>query len=110
MAESIPEDLLDDVAHRFRVLGDTTRLAMLRTLLDRGEMSVGELAEAIGAGQANVSKHLRLLTEAQVVARRQHGTTVFVSVSDPSITRLCDIVCDRLQEQAETRARVFANR
>jgi ArsR family transcriptional regulator len=110
MAEMIPEYLLDDVARRFRVLGDTTRLAMLRMLLQRGEMTVGDLAEAIGFGQANVSKHLRLLAEAQVVARRQQGTTVYVSVIDDTITRLCDIVCDRLQEQAETKARVFANR
>lgn len=107
-SEHLPENLLADIAGRFRVLGDTTRLTILRTLLVHGEMSVGDLAQELGAGQANVSKHLRILADANIVSRRQQGTAVFVSVDDPTLTVLCDVVCDRLQELAEARARAFA--
>lgn len=108
MSEAIPEHLLEHVAARFRVLGDATRLAILRALLQHGELSVGQVAERLGAGQANISKHLRLLHEAHMVARRQEGTTVFYRVVDPSITALCDIVCDRLRDDAEATIRAFA--
>jgi ArsR family transcriptional regulator len=110
MSEKIPEHMLEYVAGRFRVLGDATRLAILRQLLQRGEMSVGELVENLGASQANVSKHLRVLHEARIVARRPQGTTVYYAVTDPSVTRLCDIVCDRLQVQAAEEARLLAPR
>ncbi|MCC6380941.1 MAG: transcriptional regulator, partial [Dehalococcoidia bacterium] len=43
MAEPLPESLLEHVAERFRVLGDATRLAILRLLLGEGELNVGEV-------------------------------------------------------------------
>jgi len=110
MPESIPEHLLENVAERFRVLGDATRLAILRTLLAGGEMNVGEVVARLDTSQANVSKHLRVLHEAGIVERRQQGTAAYYSVTDPSITQLCEIVCDRLQGQAEMEARRFAYR
>jgi DNA-binding transcriptional ArsR family regulator len=110
VSDSIPEHLLESVAERFRVLGDATRLAILRTLLAGGELNVGEIVSRLDTSQANVSKHLRVLHEAGIVERRQQGTAAYYSVADPSITRLCDIVCDRLQGQAESEARRFAYR
>jgi len=110
MSEQIPEHLLEYVAERFRVLGDATRLAILRKLIQDGEMSVGELVDNLHSSQANVSKHLRVLYDARVVGRRPQGTTVYYSVIDPSVTQLCDIVCDRLRTQAEREAEVIARR
>ncbi|MCZ2108603.1 MAG: metalloregulator ArsR/SmtB family transcription factor [Dehalococcoidia bacterium] len=110
MSEAIPEQMLSHVAERFRVLGDTTRLAILRLLLQRGEMNVGEIVDSLGAGQANVSKHLRILHDAGVVRRRQSGTSAYYNVADDSITRLCDIVCDRLRDQAHEEARIVGVR
>lgn len=108
MSEAIPAHLLEHVAERFRVLGDSTRLAILRVLLQQGEMNVGEIVDALGAGQANVSKHLRVLHDAGIVSRRQAGTAAYYDVTDRSITRLCDIVCDRIRDQAEEQARRVA--
>lgn len=108
MAENLPPHLLEHVAERFRVLGDATRLALLRTLLASGELNVGELVERLGCSQANVSKHLRILLDAGIVGRRSQGTAAYYAVTDPSITRLCDLVCDRLRDQAEGEARAFA--
>jgi DNA-binding transcriptional ArsR family regulator len=108
MAEFLPPQLLEHVAERFRVLGDATRLGILRTLLDRGELSVGEVVTRTGATQANVSKHLGVLLRAGIVSRRQEGTAAYYSVADPSLERLCDIVCDRLREQKAEEARIFA--
>ena len=58
--------------------------------------------------KANISKHLRTLADARMVHRRAEGTAAFYSVSDPSLTHLCDLVCDRLRVQAEEDAHAFS--
>jgi DNA-binding transcriptional ArsR family regulator len=96
------------VAERFRVLGDATRLSILRVLREQGELNVGEICDALGGSQANVSKHLRTLSEAGIVGRRREGTAAYYRIIDPSITKLCDLVCNRLVLQAKEEARAFA--
>jgi len=108
MPKALPAALLEHVAERFRVLGDATRLGIIRILLDEGEMNVGELVDQLGTSQANVSKHLRILSDARIVARRAEGTAAYYSVTDPSLMPLCAIVCDRLRDQTEIEARTFA--
>lgn len=108
MAELLPPQLLEHVAERFRVLGDSTRLAILRTLLQESELSVGELVARLDTTQANVSKHLGILLRAGIVSRRPAGTAAYYSVADPSLEGLCDLVCNRLREQNIEEARMFA--
>jgi len=100
----VPDALLDRVAQRFRVLGDASRLAIVRLLVDRGESSVGEVVDRVGMSQANVSKHLRLLLDAGIVSRRREGTSAYYSVVDTSVERLCALVCDRIEEQVQLEA------
>ena len=101
--KSLPDELLDYVADRFRVLSDATRLRILRYLMEHDEATVGEVVEATHCSQANVSKHLRVLLDARVVRRRPEGTSAYYSVADPSVPELCDIVCGGI------RARVLAD-
>lgn len=108
MPEALPPEMLERIANRFRVLGDPTRLAIIRTLLDHGEMNVGELVDALGSSQANVSKHLRTLYEAGVVSRRPEGTAAYYTMADPSLLQVCEIVCDRLRQQVAEEARTIA--
>jgi DNA-binding transcriptional ArsR family regulator len=108
MPAALPPELLDHVAARFRVLGDSTRLSMLSLLIDAGEMNVGEIVDKLGASQANVSKHLRVLHEAGIVTRRAEGTSAYYSVTDPSLGPICAAVCDRLRDQVRAEARTFA--
>lgn len=108
MAELVPPQLLEHVAERFRVLGDATRLAILRTLLAHEELSVGEIVLKLETTQANVSKHLGVLLRAGIVSRRPVGTAAYYSVADPSLSAICDLVCNRLREQNVEEARIFA--
>lgn len=108
MAEMVPPHLLEPVAERFRILGDATRLAILRTLMLEGELNVSQLVERLEMSQANISKHLKILADAGIVARRAEGTAAFYRVTDPTLTTLCDLVCGRLREQAEAEARAFS--
>lgn len=108
MNDPLPEALLERVADRFRVLGDTTRLAILRLLLSEEELNVGEIATRLSASQANVSKHLRILNGAGVISRRTEGTAAYYQIADPSLTQLCDLVCGRIREQVAAEARSVA--
>ncbi len=108
MATLLPPALIEHVAERFRVLGDATRLSILSVLRDQGELNVSEICDALGGSQANVSKHLRTLSEAGIVGRRREGTAAYYRIIDPSITKLCDAVCSRLATQAKEEARTFA--
>ncbi len=60
----IPLPLVELIAGRFRLLAEPMRVRALDHLRERGEASVGELAEALGTSQQNVSKHLGALHSA----------------------------------------------
>lgn len=100
--------MLEHVAERFRVLSDTTRLSIISTLIDNGELNVGQIVDALGASQANISKHLKVLSDAGIVARRAEGTAAYYTATDPSLISLCSIVCDRLRQQVAADARTFS--
>ncbi len=55
-------------------LSDTVRLRLLR-LLDREELSVGELARVLQLPQSTVSRHLKLLSETGWLVSRAEGTS-----------------------------------
>mgnify|MGYP001039458492 FL=1 len=63
------------MADVFDVVADPTRRDIVRLLhgTGRGEMSVGELVEALGITQPTVSKHLKVLREGGVVDVREEG-------------------------------------
>lgn len=90
------------VAERFKALGEPARLQILDALRRR-ELTVSEIIEETGLGQANVSKHLQLLHSLGFVSRRKDGLYVYYSIGDKDVFQLCDIMCGRLE--AETRAR-----
>ena len=97
----LPRDLLVQVANRFRLLGEPVRLEILNLLHAQGEMNVQELIEATGQQQANVSKHLKLLAAEGMVSRRKEGLYVYYTISDPSLSGLCLLVCGQLQNNNE---------
>lgn len=100
MPITIPDELLDRVAEKFRMLADPTRLSILRALM-AGEKCVGTVVAETGQNQANVSKHLKLLAEAGMVRRRKEGLQVFYEVGDPLIEKLCELVCGTILEETE---------
>lgn len=98
--------MLEQIAARFRLLGEPLRLRLLLAL-EGGERSVGELVTRTGAGQANVSKHLAALTQAGVVRRRKVGVSVYYAIADATTFTLCDVVCAGLQEHVATQAQAL---
>lgn len=96
---AIPDEFLGLMAEKFRMLADPTRLAILRVLME-GERNVTQVVEETGRNQANVSKHLKMLAETGLVARRKDGLQVFYALDDPLVGRLCKLVCETIVEEA----------
>lgn len=94
----LPEDLAELIARRFRALGDPVRVRILDVLRE-GELSVTVLAQRLGAGQQNVSKHLGVLVDSGMLARRKDGTHVYYGIADEGVFALCEQVCGSLQAQ-----------
>ena len=99
-------ELIRLVAARFRALSDPVRLQLLNELRD-GESTVSDLVQATGLGQANVSKHLALLHELGFVKRRREGLFIWYRLADRDVFRLCDLMCGRIEAEAQARGRLF---
>ncbi|PSB00494.1 ArsR/SmtB family transcription factor [Merismopedia glauca] len=95
---------LTSVAEYFKILSEVSRLQVLCSL-QSGTKNVTEIMEITGLGQANVSKHLKILAQAGMVSRNPQGTSVFYEIADSALFKICDLVCDRLairlQEQTQ---------
>jgi DNA-binding transcriptional ArsR family regulator len=100
-------DVLSLVADRLKGLAEPARLQILNALR-QGERSVTELMEATGLGQANLSRHLRILHTLGFVARRKEGLFVYYSLADDSVFRICDVICDRLGDELKKRRKLLA--
>ncbi|MFN9787741.1 MAG: ArsR/SmtB family transcription factor [Planctomycetia bacterium] len=96
----LSNEALELVAQRFRALGDPSRLALLQALME-GERTVGELCLVCPTSQANVSRHLALLHEEGVLARRKDGQHVHYRIADASISQLCELVCGSLSRRLD---------
>jgi DNA-binding transcriptional ArsR family regulator len=98
--------ILAFVADYFKVLSESSRLQILHAL-QSGAMNVMELAEATGLGQANLSKHLKVLTQAGILSRRTQGTSAYYEIIDPIVFEFCQLACNRIHERLEQQAQSF---
>jgi DNA-binding transcriptional ArsR family regulator len=96
------------VAERFKALAEPARINILNRLR-AGELTVSELVEETGLGQANVSRHLQLLYGLGFVSRRKDGLFVYYSIADKNVLHLCDLMCGRLEAELRERRKLFAS-
>jgi DNA-binding transcriptional ArsR family regulator len=90
----------------FEALGDSTRRAIL-TLLGDGERSVREIADQLPISRPAVSRHLRLLREAGLVAERQRGTRRLYRLQEEGIEAV-HAYLERVWGEAASRFRLMA--
>ena len=96
---------LEKIASFFKVFAEPTRLAILQ-MLRQGPASVNDIVASISTSQANISKQLKTLYEADLLLREQRGTQVFYSISEPLVFDLCELVCSKLNRRARAESAV----
>lgn len=104
--QQVSSEVLETVADYFKVLSEVSRLQVL-SQLRAGAMTVNELAAATGLGQANLSKHLKVLTQAGLLSRTPRGVSAYYEIIDPLVFALCESVCDSISERLQQQAQKF---
>lgn len=74
------------VAQMFNGLADETRVKIVK-LLSKGEFTVDELVEFLGAAQSTTSHHLRVLKDANLIKGEKRGRNIYYSLVEPEQTR-----------------------
>lgn len=100
MLSKLSPAALQLVAEFFKVLSESSRLQIV-CRLRKGPKNVSEIIELTGLGQANVSKHLKILAQAGIVTREQQGVCVYYQIANPFVFELCELVCNSLSQQIQ---------
>jgi ubiquinone/menaquinone biosynthesis C-methylase UbiE len=118
---------MDQLLVGLRAAGETTRVRIL-FVLSPGEFNVSELTQILGQSQPRVSRHLKLMAEAGLIARHKEGNWVLFRLrdddlggalaraivdllpgADAMLTRDLARLEDIRAQRAETAARYFRN-
>lgn len=104
-----PDRILDEesasaLAERFKLLSDPSRLRIVYTLVEGGEICVGAIADLVGLSESATSHQLRSLRLAGFVRSRRHGREVFYTVADSHIRVLLDVAVEHYLHAHEARA------
>lgn len=78
------DQALDDLTELFKILGDHTRLRILRALVD-SEMQVGQIAESLNMTASAISHQLRVLKQAKLVRGSREGKAIRYSIDDEHV-------------------------
>ena len=83
--QELPTDeLLADLADLYRLFADSTRVKILFSLFE-SEMCVCAIAELLHMTQSAISHQLRILKDANLVANRREGKTIYYFLADDHV-------------------------
>lgn len=77
-----------EAAGLLKLLANENRLLILCRLAIAGEMSVGDLADAVDLGQSALSQHLAKMREDGLLVTRREAQSVFYRLADPNAARV----------------------
>ena len=88
-------------AKLFRGFSDTSRLSILESLRVQ-PLNVGEIVQATGLSQSNISNHLGCLRDCGLVMSEQRGRYIYYRLSDDRIDSLLRLVEEVLADVAKS--------
>ncbi|MEO5334758.1 MAG: metalloregulator ArsR/SmtB family transcription factor [Magnetococcus sp. YQC-5] len=90
-------DSIEKLSFCLKALAHPLRLKIIATLRD-GEMSVQELVLVVGTTQSNISQHLMIMRDKNILVSRRDANQVFYRVGDCKVLDLMaltrSIFCD----------------
>ncbi len=82
---------VEKAAACLKALAHPLRLQVLCALRN-GERNVQQLEQLVGTSQANMSQHLRLMKDKEILIARKEGNQVFYGVRDDRTFGLLDLL------------------
>ncbi len=92
------KELYEKHAELCKTLAHPKRLEILNFLRD-GEKSVNELVGKMGISQSNISQHLAILRQNNIVATKRKGKNIYYTLAYPEMSHACDIIRNVLIKQ-----------
>lgn len=77
-----------EVSTLLKAMGNARRLMVLCKLVERGEMTVTDLAREVGLSQSALSQHLARMREEGLVTFRRESQTLWYRIADPRTEQL----------------------
>ncbi len=88
---------IGQAARALKAISHPLRLKILCVLGDQ-EVSVQDIVERVGTSQSNISQHLAILRDKDVLRTRKDANRVYYRVSDPRTLKLIgmmrEVFCD----------------
>jgi DNA-binding transcriptional ArsR family regulator len=81
-----------------KALADPTRLLIINELRD-GPRPVGDLADALGVSQPNISRHLAVLRDRGFVTARRFGSSIHYGLASPKILQAIDLLREFMAQE-----------
>ena len=78
---------IDRASRALKAMSHPLRLKILCTL-GEGEVSVQDIVERVGTSQSNISQHLAILRDKEILAARKDANRVYYKVADQRLLQL----------------------
>jgi len=91
--DEMKDEDVEHVAALLKTMAHPIRMRILCLLQDK-EMTVGELREEVKTTNANVSQHLTILRNKQIIGYRKEANFIYNRISDPRIVELISTMKD----------------
>ena len=82
---------IEKACQSIKGLAHPIRLKVL-CILGSGEMSVSDLAQECNTSQANISSHLSIMRQSEILTTRREAHTIYYSIRDPRMIQLMDLM------------------
>ena len=84
---------IDDLLEQLKAVAEPTRLRIIAAL-ESCELTVSEICSVLGQTQPRVSRHLRLLTDADLLRRQAEGTSAYFGLrrESPLLSSLAPLI------------------
>ena len=93
----IAVDDAEQLARKFKALGDPTRVRLLSLIAAHNEREacICDLTEPVGLSQPTVSHHMKQLADAGLVTREQRGKWAYYRIVDDALASLAVAITPR---------------
>lgn len=86
---AIKEENIEKASKALKAMGHPLRLKILCVLGDN-ELPVMDIVSQVGTTQSNISQHIDILREKEIITSRRDGSKILCKVRDPQILNLLD--------------------
>ena len=95
---NVPEkETLEQIAELFKGFCDPTRVHIL-SLLERQELCVTDIADAVALSQSAISHQLRILKQMQLIKFRREGKNILYSLADDHVKTILQMGLEHVLE------------